>query len=324
MSEDAKKALTTEVVAVKTRWASEIKLQKAPKDAPKAPLPLCVARTIARPDNPVASAYDVDELTIKMWIDGLEIGAPAPPAAVDISDAAASSSAAPAAAPPADGLPVRVEVADGNVPKVLQDKIAAKVRDRWAAELRARGSSQSWFLEKLLAWAEGAFIELLTLDPSLVETYEGVNEEGMTIRRFAIAEPPPPPPPKPEGADSDEDDDSDEDYSSSDDEAPVDDIDARLKKMGLDPDKERQMRIKMKAEEEEAKRYKELRRKEAEEARQRGDEPLKRTGKKEQEEARKQKDAKKGARLRKAGAKHNKFDAEAAGKTKNKKNGLVH
>ena len=42
------------------------------------------------------------------------------------------------------------------------------------------------------------------------------------------------------------------------------------------------------------------------------------------EEARKQKEAKKGARLRKAGAKHNKFDAEAAGKTKNKKNGLVH
>ena len=66
------------------------------------------------------------------------------------------------------------------------------------------------------------------------------------------------------------------------------------------------------------------RRKEAEEARQRGDEAPKRHGKKEQEEARKQKEAKKGARLRKAGAKHNKFDAEAAGAKKNKKNGLLH
>ena len=31
-----------------------------------------------------------------------------------------------------------------------------------------------------------------------------------------------------------------------------------------------------------------------------------------------------GKRMRKAGAKHNKFDAEAAGKKKNNKNGLVH
>ena len=322
--EEAKKALTAEVVAVKTRWASEIKLQKAPKDAPGAPLPLCVARTISRPD--AASAFDVDELTIKMWIDGLELGAPKPaPAAVDISDE--GSSAAPAAsAPPSDGLPVRVELADGNVPGVLQQKIAAKVRDRWAAELRARGASNSWFLEKLLAWAEGAFAELLQLEPSLVETYEGCDDEGRTIRRYAIAEPPPPPPPAPEGGSDDDEDDSDEDYSSSDDDEAdgADAVEAKLKKMGLDPEKERQMRIKMKAEEEAARLYKEQRRKEAEEMRQRGEEAPKRHGKKEQEEARKQKEAKKGARLRKAGPKHNKFDAEAAGAKKNKKNGLMH
>ena len=58
--------------------------------------------------------------------------------------------------------------------------------------------------------------------------------------------------------------------------------------------------------------------------RKRGEEPNKMTGKKEQEEARKQKAAKAGSRLRKAGAKHNKFDAEAAGKKANKKNGLIH
>ena len=62
--------------------------------------------------------------------------------------------------------------------------------------------------------------------------------------------------------------------SSSDDDAAdgTDAVEAKLKKMGLDPEKERQMRIKMKAEEA-ARLYKEQRRKEAEEMRQRG-EPL--------------------------------------------------
>ena len=46
--------------------------------------------------------------------------------------------------------------------------------------------------------------------------------------------------------------------------------------------------------------------------------------KKEKKATEEEKAAKKGARLRKAGAKHNKFDAEAAGKKANKKNGLLH
>ena len=46
--------------------------------------------------------------------------------------------------------------------------------------------------------------------------------------------------------------------------------------------------------------------------------------KKEQQRLLEEKRQKKGARLRKTGPKANKFDAEAAGKKKNKKNGLYH
>ena len=303
------------------RWTSEIKLQKAPKEAPNAPLPLCVARTIPRPD--VASAFDVDDLTIKLWIDGLEVGTATAATPVDISDEGAAASSA--AAPPADGLPVRVEV-DGPLPKGLYPRIAQYIRDRWAAEIRARGASKSWFLEKLLAWAEGAFIELISLDKSLVEQYEGVNDEGMTIRRYTIAEPPPPPPPPPPPKGSDEE--SSEEESSDEELEPEpepQDIDARVAKMSLDPEAERKMRIKLKAEAEAERMYKEQRRKEAEEDRQAGRDEPKGLSKKEQEKAKAEKIANKsGVRLRKAGAKHNKFDAEAAGKKKNNKNGLLH
>ena len=66
----AKKALQAEVVACKQRWADEIKLVKAGKDVPTAPLPLAVARTIQRPES--AALYDVDELTVKLWVDALD------------------------------------------------------------------------------------------------------------------------------------------------------------------------------------------------------------------------------------------------------------
>ena len=102
--EAAKKALQAEVVAVKQRWAAEVKLLKAAKDVPTYPLPLAVARTVPRP--PAADLYDVDELTIRLWVDSLEAREPAP---------------------------VRVEIA-GAVPEALQRRIAEKVDERWRAE----------------------------------------------------------------------------------------------------------------------------------------------------------------------------------------------
>ena len=292
MADDAKKVLQEEVVAVKKRWGDEVKLVKAAKDAPAYPLPLAVARTIPRPD--AAELYDVDDLTVKLWVDSLEAREP---------------------------VPVRVELS-ASLPAPLLRKIEKAVDERWRAELRARGSGKGFLLEKLLGWAESAFVELIELEPTFVDPYEACDEEGRTIRRYMITEPPPAPA---EPVDVGDDDDSDEESSDDDgdDGGAVDpnDIDARVKNMNLDADAERQMRIKLKAEAEADRLYREARRKEAEEmANDNGPKPL---SKKELAAQKEAKDTQ-GKRLRKAGAKANKFDAEAAGKKKNNKNGLLH
>jgi len=288
MSAEDKKALQAEVVAVKQRWSDEVKLLKAAKDAPNYPMPLAVARTIPRPD--IAYPYDVDELTIRLWIDAFGEGA--------------------------DGGPmVRVE-AVAAVPDALTRRMAEHIDARWRVELGARGSGKGWLLEKVLAWAEGAFIELVTLEPTFLDSYEGCNDEGMTIRRYAIIEPPPPPDPNDDDDDDDEDDDDDDDDE--------DDLAEAVKGMSVeDAEAEKLQRIKMKALEEADRRWREERRAEAERL---GDDygGPKPVSKKEQQKLLEEKRDKAGARLRKAGAKHNKFDAEAAGKKANKKNGLLH
>ena len=281
-SDEAKKALQAEVVAVKQKWGTEIKLSKAKADSPTAPLPISVARSIAQPAD--ASSYDVNELIVKLWIDSLDEGG--------------------------GSHPVRVEVA-GEVPEALQQLMAAHIDKRWRTELSARGAGKGWLLEKMLGWAESQFVDLLTLDPTFIDSYEGVNEEGMTVRRYTIAEPPP----EEEESSDDSDDDSDDEEE--------EDIDARVGKMSLSADEERAMRIKLKAEEEADRIWREQRRAEHEAL---GEDAggFKPPSKKEKAAQKEEKDKKSGSRLRKAGAKHNKFDAEAAGKKKNKKNGLMH
>ena len=156
-----KKALQTEVMGVKTRWADAIKLSKAKPDAPNAPLPIGVQRTIERPDD--AYAYDVEELKVRLCINALD----------------------------STTLPVHVEVT-ASVPTTLSDKMNGHIEKRWKAELQARGAGKGWLLEKILAWCESAYVELVTLEPTFVEMYEGCDDNGMTIRRYAITEPPEP------------------------------------------------------------------------------------------------------------------------------------
>lgn len=289
---ELKKVLQGEIVAVKQRWGAEAKLQKAPADAPNAPLPLAISRTIQRTEQ--AKYFDVYELTVRLWVDALEDNA--------------------ADAPP----PVRVEV-EGPIPDSLCPLVAAKVLDRWHAELKARGSGKGWLLEKVLAWAEGAYVDLLSVAPEYVEMYEDEDETGRTVRRYAIAEPPPPPT---DIGDGDDDDDDDDESSSEEEEETEEDINARVAKMKLSEEEDRQMRIKLKAEAEADRLWREERRKEFEATYdENAPKPL---SKKEKAKQAEMKASGQGKRLRKAGAKHNKFDAEAAGKKANKKNGLMH
>jgi hypothetical protein len=236
VSDETKKALQAEVVAVKTRWGDAVKMKKA-KDGPQAPLPIAVSRPVQKPAS--AEVYDVEEITVWLWIETLA---------------------------PYDGAekaPIRVEVS-AEIPAHVCNVAAEHVCKRWRAELAARGAAKGWMLEKILGWCESAYTDLLVLDPRYVDCYMGINEHGMTIRRYAIQEPPPPEP-EPD----DDDDDSDYDSDDSDDDG-VDDIDSKVKKMGLAEEEERQMRIKLKAEAEADRQYREQRRKEAEEIREQG------------------------------------------------------
>ena len=203
---------------------------------------------------------------------------------------------------------MRVEVS-GLLPDVLQRRIVSAIDERWRGELRARGVGKGYLLEKVLAWAEGAYADLINLEPTCVEPYEACDEEGRTIRRYAINEPPPP---EPIDVGDDDDDGSDDDDSDDDDDDAEEGIDARVANMRLDDAAEREMRIKMKAEAEADRLYREQRRKEAE-ALNGEDNGVKPPSKKEQQKALEAKRQTQGKRLRKQGAKANKFDAEAAG-----------
>ena len=154
--DEAKKALQVEVMAVKQKWGDEIKLSKT-KDGPTAPLPISLQRTIPAPDD--ASAYDVSEYKVKLWLDSLDVS----------------------------GEPlVRVEVDPADLVPSLARKMEERVGAQWRSELKARGLGKGWLLEKMFSWCESKFVELLNLDPACLDMYMGVDVNGMTIRRFAL------------------------------------------------------------------------------------------------------------------------------------------
>jgi len=276
MAEEHKKALQSEMVAVKTRWSDEVKLSKA-KDSPTAPFPVTLQRTIPKPE--AASAFDVEELRLQLLV--------------------ASSDRAT--------MPISVQVA-GELPPTVQKRIAAHVEARWREEIEARGAAPGWMLEKILGWAEGAYADLLWLEPTYVEQYEGCDDHGMTIRRYAIAEPPEAKAAEEEAAGASggsEEEETEEEAEE-------------------DPEVERQRRIKEKAEAEADRLWREERRREHEALGEEGRQPQG-VSKKEQQRLIEEKRAKKqGHRTAKTGQKAHKADAVANGARKNGKNSLLH
>ena len=268
-----KKALQSEMVAVKTRWSDEVKLSKA-KDSPTAPFPVTLQRTIPKPE--AASAFDVEELRLQLLV--------------------ASSDRAT--------MPISVQVA-GELPPTVQKRIAAHVEARWREEIEARGAAPGWMLEKILGWAEGAYADLLWLEPTYVEQYEGCDDAGMTIRRYAIAEPP-----------EAKEEASEEEAAASEEEEE--------EESSEDEEVARQRRIKEKAEAEADRQWREERRREHEALGEEGRQPQG-VSKKEQQRLIEEKRAKKqGHRTAKTGQKAHKADATANGAKKNGKNSLLH
>lgn len=227
----AKKALQTEIVAVKTRWGDEVKLTKAKQDSPTYPLPIGVLRVVEKPQE--AYLYDVEDIKVRLWIDELD----------------------------QSKQPIRVDVTAG-VPDALLKMMSAHIEARWKAELNGRGAGTGWLIEKILAWCQAAYIELITLEPRFVEMYQGCDENGMTIRRYAISEPP-------------------EEKSSS--QSEEEDIEQEVNEPTPEEiERLRQLRIKEKAQAEADRLWREERRKEAEKLGEDAVERQRAIGKKEQ------------------------------------------
>mmetsp|Transcript_18592 Transcript_18592/g.37874 ORF Transcript_18592/g.37874 Transcript_18592/m.37874 type:complete len:283 (+) Transcript_18592:3-851(+) len=232
-----------------------------------------------------AAAYDIVELKVKLWLDSLDVsGEP----------------------------PVRVEVDPVSVTVALASKIAERVGAQWQSELQARGLGKGWLLEKMLSWCESKFVELINLEPACLDMYMGEDANGMTMRRFALVE-------KTDESAATEPAVGEPDDASSSDEASEESEDDDVRK-----ERERLERINLKAEAEADRLWREERRREFEALGEDAKRPTA-VSKKEQQAAIKAKqDKRQGVRTAKTGSKANKFDAEAAGKKANKKNGLLH
>lgn len=151
--------LQAELKGVKAKWGKEIELAKAEKGAPGFPFPVSVTRYTPQP--PSASMWDVEELPVRLVIHSVERGSPA-------------------------DIDVTVEV-DPTLPSHLPDEIESRIEAEWRKALNK--DPNSWAVDSTLEWVENKFGELLRAVPSLVDNYEGCDDEGATCRRYVLVHP---------------------------------------------------------------------------------------------------------------------------------------
>jgi superfamily II DNA/RNA helicase len=146
-------ALQKELKAAKEKWP-DAKLGKAKKEEESFPYPIWLKLAVQQP--PAAAAFDVLEIPVKMFIDGLEPGQ------------------------------TRVEVKSDEIPTVLQPQIEAEVLKMWKKHCK---KAAPWGIMPTLDWVEANFSKLLLLDPACVGPYDGCDENGASMRRYALAAP---------------------------------------------------------------------------------------------------------------------------------------
>lgn len=147
-------ALQVELKAAKEKWPDS-KLGKAKKESETFPYPVWLLQVVQQP--PAAKAFDVMEIPVKLLVDGLEPGQ------------------------------IRVEVKSEEIPAQLQVQIEAAVLKEWKKQCGKKAAP--WGILKTLDWVETSFSKLLLLDPACVGSYEGVDDMGATMRRYAIGAP---------------------------------------------------------------------------------------------------------------------------------------
>jgi len=147
-------SLQTELKAAKEKWP-ECKLGKAKKEAETFPYPVWLMQAVQQPA--AARAYDVTEIPVKLIVEGLEPGQ------------------------------TKVEIPSSEIPGCLQEKIADAVLTTWKKQSGKKAAP--WGVIKTLEWVETNFVKMLTLDPACLGPYEGCDESGATMRRYAIGAP---------------------------------------------------------------------------------------------------------------------------------------
>merc|ERR1719313_2972809 len=125
-----------------------MKLGKAKKESETFPYPVWCSLAVQQP--PSASAFDVMEIPVKLSIEGLEPGQ------------------------------TSVEVPSSEIPKQLQEKISEEVAKAWKKHSGKKAAP--WGIIKTLEWVETNFSKMLMLDPACVGAYEGVDDNGATMR----------------------------------------------------------------------------------------------------------------------------------------------
>lgn len=167
-------ALQTELKAAKEKW-EDLKLGKAKKESETFPYPVWCSQAVQQP--PVAKAYDVLEIPVKLVIESLEPGK------------------------------IHVEVKSEELPPQLQEKIADAVLTAWKKHSGKKAAP--WGIVKTFEWVEANYAKMLSLDPACIGRYEGCDENGGTCWRYAIG----PPAAEVEEEEEESDSDADEAYA---------------------------------------------------------------------------------------------------------------
>eukprot|EP00039_Didymoeca_costata_P011004 m.150662 g.150662 ORF g.150662 m.150662 type:complete len:300 (-) comp15029_c0_seq2:2512-3411(-) len=273
-------SLKPELLTCKEKWPDEIKVKtgKSKED----PFPISLQRKVPQPET--ANHWDIDELSILLSVDGPK-KIPAAPESNGTRELAVGS------------LNWHAECKQDNIPAPLQAKISMSVAKMWDKELKKlEPTSKAWKFDKIFDWVEMKFQELLTLEASCIEQYEGTDEHGRSIRRYTLVD-------KVEGKEAEESESDDTDS----DEEP---------ESNLDPEEaaRRAEVIAKKRAEQEAQRLEEERQREIEAWKKRmdaeagrGEQKFVPMSKKEQEAIRAAKN-KQGVKMAKTGPRRKKYD----------------
>ncbi|GAB4820690.1 hypothetical protein N2152v2_007736 [Parachlorella kessleri] len=154
--------LQDDLLALKARISTLVLKKAAAGSSPTPLFPITLTWEVPLP--PEAERYDVDGVKGRVVL--------------------RSAAALPPAPKERLGGAVEVQVVSPSLPTALREAMAQEVHRAWLASLPDEPSSLS--LDTICSTLSRDFVRLLQLRPALLEAYEGVDQQGRTVRRYAI------------------------------------------------------------------------------------------------------------------------------------------